>query len=42
MTTSVNGLTINDMEKASAISINNTPNNRKHQILNDATPMFQP
>jgi len=42
MTTSVNGLTINDMEKDSAISINNTPNNRKHQILNDATPMFQP
>ena len=42
MTTSVNGLTINDMEKASAISINNTPNNRKRQILNDATPMFQP
>jgi len=30
MTTSVNGLTINDIEKAIAININKTPNNRKH------------
>jgi len=32
MTASVNGLTINDMEKAIAININNTPNNRKRHV----------
>ena len=42
MTTRVNGLTINDTEKAIAIHINKTPNNTKHHIVKSDFWQLQP